>query len=253
MNSVAVLLATVLFLAPGLGVYAGVFVMGGRKEFRPAPPNPGSVTTISFVVIGALISHSAASLLALLSIELGKYTPLIPFGFEPNAYVLFFDLFDHSANLTDGEVAYLLFWLAALPLASCTLARVITGLLLHRRGVSSFVYGWVEQLARESSPRNNWVVAFVMTTSRFGENIIGYEGIVRELTLDSSKQVTSILLEDVDRFLIAKQRGTFRRLTPHQSSPKIGTLHLAASRIENIAFTIFSAELEDQEISSSLQ
>ncbi|MEQ9435914.1 hypothetical protein [Hyphomonas sp.] len=244
MNSVAVLLATVLFLGPGLGVYAGVFVMGGRKGFRPAPPSPGSVTTISFVVIGALISHSIASLLVLFAVEFGQVWSIASFAFEPNAYVLFFDLFDHHNALTDGEVAYLLFWLAALPLASCFIARVVTGLLLHQRSVSSFVYGWVEQLARESSPQNNWVVAFVLTTGKLGENIIGYEGIVRELTLDSSKQVTSILLEDVDRFLVAKQRGTFRRLTPHQETPKIGTLHLASDRIENIAFTIFSAEIQ---------
>ena len=57
MNAGLNLLTALFLLAPGFGVFAGVYLTGLRRPFRPAPAAPGSFLALALVTIGALTAH----------------------------------------------------------------------------------------------------------------------------------------------------------------------------------------------------
>ena len=56
------LVLALFLLAPGLGLYAGLFAGPHLGAFRPAPPSPGSVLTLGIIVLGALFVHTVWAL-----------------------------------------------------------------------------------------------------------------------------------------------------------------------------------------------
>lgn len=241
MNSLSVILAIVLFLSSGLAAYAGFFIFGGSSQFNAAPPRPSSITSLTVVVLGSVLTHALAAF-AFELCDVPADTAIFTFDHSPNPYVLAVELALGQTDISGSSTSYVMLWTAIIPCLSMILAWIAATRLLKLRSVASFVYGWMEPIVREAAPDENWVVAFVVTKIALGNELVGYEGTVKEVTMDPDKQMTSISLEDVERFLLGKADRSLRRRSPTEEVPKIGNLHIPAERIENVAFTVFAIE-----------
>lgn len=117
MSSLSLILAMVLFLSSGLGVYAGFFILGGKSQFNAAPPRPSSIVSLSVIVFGSVLTHAiAAVLFALFTWNSDK--ALFEFGFSPNPYVLALEVALGKATLSGWSLGYLLAWTAIIPCGS---------------------------------------------------------------------------------------------------------------------------------------
>ena len=240
MNSVSLVLAMVLFLSSGLGVYAGFFILGGSAQFKAAPPRPSSIVSFTIVVFGSVLTHAVASTLAFWLDRGHASWALAHLNHSPNPYEMALQLTADPKSVSGSAISYLLFWTAVIPIIATLLAWGTSYLFLRQRSIASFFYGWMEPIVRQAAPDENWVVAFVVTRITIGDHLVGYEGTVKEVTIDPDKQLTSITLVDVERFLLGRQGRSLRRQTPLESVPKIETLHIPSDRIENTAFTTFA-------------
>ncbi len=246
MNTVSLLLFTILFLGPGLGFYIGIFLLSGTENFRPAPPRPGSIITISTVVIGALGFHALFALVFLLNDWFAnsvKQFATMPF--DPNVYELLYSKMIKGGVLPRGSIAYVLIILFIVSILSLFLTAFVISKVKKNQRFDRFFYGWLDQIVRQSSPENCWATAFVLTQEQFDGKMIGYEGIVKDITLDSSKQLQAITLIEVERFLLCAYGNTFRRLKAYKPPPLLPSLYLPGERISNIAFTVVEAISDD--------
>lgn len=82
MNAGLNLLTALFLLAPGFGVFAGVYLTGLRRPFRPAPAAPGSFLALALVTIGALTAHVISALMPLRRFS-APSPPASKFPFSP--------------------------------------------------------------------------------------------------------------------------------------------------------------------------
>lgn len=238
------LVLALFLLAPGFAAYAGLFFTTHRDDrLHPAPPAPGSVLTLALVTVAALALHSAwAVMLAAQDAWTAAGLPHGRVPFEPNVYVEMLNAGrGDGPGVSGAEVALTLATLLGLSAAGyLATARLVTSRLVEGR-LRTFLYGWaahlIEQLREREAGYVRVATAFVLTKIDHDGLAFGYEGALRNMTLNADKEITSLTLSEVTAFYVKLEAGRFKR-TVLAGASRIPTLYLEKGDVRNIAFQI---------------
>lgn len=245
------LILALFLLAPGLGMFAGVYT-GGRAPFRPAPAEPGSIHALALVSIGALLCHALfAWLFAGMDLYCG-HGPCFAVGFDPNPYETILDLRQILAasstnpvpagELSSGGVAWLFTILLIIGFVGF-LFGLLAMLVVNRTGLMrATVYGWADEVLRGADTRAHVFTAYVLTDTEKDGNLLGYEGSLIDMRQSPSGEIRVVVLKDVEPFVVQMESNSARRKpepTEAKSSDLINVLTIEGAHIKNIAFRAF--------------
>ena len=226
------LVLALFLLAPGFAFVAGIYSGGFKTRLETSPPPPNSIIALALVTAGALAAHVAWSVLYGLGelaagvLHLGWTLP------NPNPYLDALKLASGADHHKSLALPWILINLAALTGATFLATQGLLGWSLQRHAlVRNALYGWLaEATAVEGA------IGYVVTNLELDGAAVGYEGILDYVTLDSSKQVVSLVLSDCELFTLVAKGGMVHRVpNPRQTSLENIVLHREA--IRNMAFT----------------
>ncbi len=220
-------------LAPGLAVFAGLYHGSKLGRVEAPPPPPGSILALSIVTVGAMAAHLVGAAVFWLQDRLCGVGPCFRIAYEPNIYAAIFNAALSKGEITGTEVVAILFTLVLLTGLAFWTARVAVG-LAGERAMKGLLYGWLAEVdvGKDSGEA---VLAYVVSDIQENGTIVGYEGVVANMTTNAEKEITSILLDSCEIFYLrVSQRGVARRKVDRDSD--IGQLYLDRSHIKNVAF-----------------
>lgn len=234
------LILALFLLAPGLGVFAGVYA-GGKRPFPPSPAEPGSVHALGLVAVGALVCHALFAWVFVGMGELCDGMKCFRVPFEPNPYAIILQLRDASALGGSSHTGPTLAWLfSALFLAAGLGFAVGLGgfALLGRFGpFRDTLYGWTGELVTKATTAAHVVTAYVVTDTEIGALLLGYQGALVDLRQAPDGQIRSVVLSDAHPFVVQVKKTSAER----QPSPRritIPLLVIEGDHIKNIAFRV---------------
>ena len=231
------LVLALFLLAPGFALVAGVYYGGPRKRLETAPPPPNSVITLALVTGGALVAHLAcAGAYGLCEILAWLLHLSWPYP-HPNPYGMALRLADAGERTRDLGLAWALFNLAALTAVVFGATRALVARRMRKPGfVRDTLYGWLaEATAAEGA------IAYVVTTLELDGAAVGYEGVLEYMTLDSSRQIVSLVLTDCELFTLVAKGGMVHRVRNPREKP-LENIVLSREAIRNVAFTPIGTE-----------
>lgn len=223
-------------LAPGLAVFAGLFLSKGKDVIHPAAPPPASLISLGIVVFGSLAMHTSAAVVLALVDSFGWLSRWRA-AIEPNVYRYFLGPRDFDRLGT--ETALLLVLLLVLSAGGFFLARLFgkkagAGSTLH-----ALLYGWLSPVIAQLEPEAGYtkhLIAWVVTDLALGDMAIGYEGQVETVSLTPEKQVAWITLTNCETFVLGKDNSA-RRHTVERETP-IPRMQIEGPRIVNLAYAV---------------
>jgi hypothetical protein len=236
--TVTLTVAWALFaLAPGLAVFAGLFLSKGEDVVHPAAPAPTSIPALAIVVFGALALHTVfAAAFALNDLV----PPILRTPFEPNVYTYFLS---GRRNADVGvEAALLLIILVAQSGLGFWISRSVAGSAKAGSTLHAFFYGWLSPVLGQLKTEPGYLkhmVAWVVTDLEAGDLAVGYEGQVETLALNSDKQIAWLTLRNCETFVIAadEEKRAARRRSITRDVP-IPRLQIEGPHIVNFAFAV---------------
>lgn len=236
--TVTLTVASALFiLAPGLAVFAGLFLSKSEDVIHPAAPAPTSIISLAIVVFGALALHTTSAVVLALNDALPA---LFRVSFEPNVYSYF--LGARQTHAAGTEAALLLVLLVAQSWTGFTLARSAAGRATSGSTLHAFLYGWFSPVLGQMAVEpgyNKHMVAWVVTDLEAGDLAIGYEGQLEILALNSEKQIAWLTLRNCETFVIASdEEKTSARRRPIARETPIPRLQIEGPHIVNFAFAV---------------
>lgn len=238
--SYALVLALFL-LAPGLGLYGGLYAGAHRAVFRPAPPGPGSVLTLGIIVLGALFAHTAWVLVCAAGVAWGTAGLPVFLPSAPNAYdVLLGAVIEHRSTGLAGIAVFLL-TMSLLTAATFLLTARIVEWKPVRPFYRALVYGWLSGLVEEAARDGQFVLAYVVTDLQDGVRNLGYQGSVLNMAVNADKQITAIVLEEASAFYLKLDDDAVAHIPIPRETP-LGQLYLDGPQIKNIAFEVYALE-----------
>lgn len=241
------LILALFLLAPGLGMFAGVYT-GGRRPFRPAAAEPGSIHALALVSIGALLCHA---LCAWLFVGMDAYCGVwtcASVSYNPNPYEIILELRETMAAgrgaavpvLSPGGVAWLFTSLLLIGFVGFMIGLASIALVSKTGFMRSTVYGWVDELLSGADTKAHVFTAFVLTDTEYDGALLGYEGSLIDLRQSPSGEIRVLVLKDAEPFVVQMKEDSARRqkepLEAGKLKKTIGVLTIEGSHIKNIAF-----------------
>ncbi len=222
-------------LAPGLAIFAGVYHGGEQGPIRSPPPPPGSILALAIVTVGALIAHFVGAAVFLIQdVYCAQGGSCLRVSYDPNAYATLFNVALLRQPVTGLEAFSLLFTIIALTAASFFITRRIAAAPATATALRGVLYGWLADVV-VASGADEAVLAYVLSDVQDDGTLVGYEGVVANMTTNADKEVTSVLLSSCETFYLrVTASGVLRRKAIRTS--RIPQLYLDRSRIKNIAF-----------------
>jgi hypothetical protein len=230
------LLTALFLLAPGFGVFAGVYLTGLRRPFRPAPAAPGSLLALALVTIGALTAHVISAIPYAAQEVLCAAAACIEVPFQPNPYVTLID--PRAAAMPGVSVAIALLHLLLVALIGLGIGRFGMWLAAKSSRIQSLFYGWTTELIDLASTRFHVINAFALTDVSKDELSLGYEGTLLDLRQDSGGKLLSATLGDAQAFVIELKDKTVARRRVPRDQP-IPFMVLEAENVKNLALSIY--------------
>ncbi len=229
-------LATILFLAPGISGFLGGMLGASGRSVRPSMPPANSLSALVAIVLIAVAAHGVTALLLLA--QHGYCRTHRCLAVDPNLYGHIVNASrDPHIPFTPLDVCFALVWLLLLCAATGLVSWAAISLEV-RRGPRSWVaptlYGWLAAYSVPVTGGSNLVIAYVLTKMR-GDNLaIGYRGILEEINLTADREIASITLVAADRFgvrLAPPQSGSDGTVVLAKLLPRV---HVPGREIENI-------------------
>jgi hypothetical protein len=235
------LVLALFLLAPGLGLYGGLYAGAHRGAFRPGAPSPGSVLTLGIIVLGALFAHTLWALVcAADGAWIASGLPIL-FPPTPTAYdVLLGAVIEHRSAGLDGIVVFLA-TSSLLTAGTFALASWIVAWPAAQPLYRPLVYGWLAGLVEAAADDEQFILAYVVTDIRDGARSLGYQGSVLNMTVNADKQITAIVLEEARAFYLRMDEDAVTHIPIPRDTP-LAQLYLDGPQIKNIAFEIYAAE-----------
>lgn len=245
------LILALFLLAPGLGMFAGVYT-GGRAPFRPAPAEPGSIHALALVSIGALLCHALfAWLFAGMDLYCSHQT-CFAVDYDPNPYETILDLREALAadkaaastgdHLSASGVAWLFTSLLLIGFVGF-LIGLLAMLVVNRTGLMrATVYGWADEVLRGADTKAHVFTAYVLTDTEKDGALLGYEGSLIDMRQSPSGEIRVVVLKDVEPFVVQMETDSARRRpepVEAKSLDLINVLTIEGAHIKNIAFRAF--------------
>lgn len=245
------LILALFLLAPGLGMFAGVYT-GGRAPFRPAPAEPGSIHALALVSIGALLCHAICAWLFVGMAAVCSSGGCVAVSFDPNPYGMILDLREAmAADKTDAP--------AVEHLGASGVAWLFTSLLLigfvgfvfgllamwvvNRTGMMrAVVYGWADEVLRGADTPAHVFTAYVLTDTEKDGSLLGYEGSLIDMRQSPSGEIRVVVLKDAEPFVVEIDGFTARRKPVAEGAKSfdlMNVLTIEGAQIKNIAFRAF--------------
>jgi hypothetical protein len=223
-----------LLLAPGLAAFVGLYHGSRLGPVESPPPPPQSILAVSFVTVAALGAHLLGASVFLLQDLLCAGRACIPVSYEPNVYAALFSISAGRGRIAGLEVVAILATLAVLTVLSFALARGIVSLFAGASGLKRLLYGWLGDLVVAETD-DEAVLAYVVSDVQDDGTVVGYEGVVGNMTTNAEREITSVLLISCETFYLRVTRAGVVRREALRSAP-IEQLYLDRSRIKNVAF-----------------
>lgn len=156
--------------------------------------------------------------------------------FDPNIYRALLHGASNARHIPDVAIE---FWLLAI--FSIGAATGVTAHWLSRRPfvtewLDPISFGWLTPAVQAVKKGKSFVVAYVLTKTSNDGAFIAYEGVVQQLTLDENQQIRTIVLNDVDRFLVKIMKSSITRINSNGSP--IQQLQISGDEILNIALEV---------------
>jgi hypothetical protein len=235
------LVLALFLLAPGLGLYGGLYAGAHRGAFRPGAPSPGSVLTLGIIVLGALFAHTVWALVcvadaAWVSAGLPAFFPP-----TPNAYDVLLGAMIERRSSGPGGIAIFLATSSLLTAMNFLLTAWIADWGPARPLCRSLVYGWLSGLEAATADDEQFVLAYVVTDIREGLLSLGYQGSVNYMTVNADKQITAIVLEEARAFYLKMEEKAVTHIPIPRDTP-LAQLYLEGPQIKNIAFEVYALE-----------
>ncbi|WP_295226045.1 hypothetical protein [uncultured Brevundimonas sp.] len=237
MNAGLNLLTALFLLAPGFGVFAGVYYTGLRKPFRPAPAAPGSLLALALVAIGALAAHGMSSIPYAVQEGWCGAHECFDVAFQPNPYITLID--PAAVTAAPGiSLTIALIHLVVTALLGLALGRTGMWLLSKSTRFQSHFYGWTNELIERAPTRYHVINAFAVTDISNEGLSLGYEGTLLDFRQDPSGKFTSASLRDVQAFVIAVSADKVVRTRSPRRDP-IPFMMLESENVKNVAFALY--------------
>jgi len=235
------LVLALFLLAPGLGLYGGLYAGAHRGAFRPGAPSPGSVLTLGIIVLGALFAHTAWALAcAANGAWIAAGLPAI-FPPTPNAYDVLLGAVVEHRSFGLGGIAIFLLTSSLLTAATFILTARIVEWPPAQPFYRPLVYGWLSGLVEAASDDERFILAYVVTDLNEGRRSLGYQGSVLNMTVNADKQITAIVLEEARAFYLSLDEDAVTHIPIPRDTP-LAQLYLDGPQIKNIAFEVYAAE-----------
>lgn len=230
-------------LAPGFAVFAAIYHGARLGPVESPPPPPGSILSLAIVTVGALAAHLVgAGAFFLQDLACGR-TTCLAVDYDANLYSSLFDIAAARAPVSGAEALALFSALTGLTVLSFVLARGIARGLTGKTGLKGVLYGWLADVAVAEAP-DEAVLAYVVSDVQEDGTVVGYEGVVANMTTNADKEITSILLTACETFYLRVGSSGVVRRKAQRTSP-IPQLYLDRSRIKNVAFERVRFEVEE--------
>ncbi|WP_298743350.1 hypothetical protein [uncultured Brevundimonas sp.] len=236
--AVTLTVAWALFaLAPGLAVFAGLFLSKSKDVVHPAAPAPASLIALAIVVFGALTLHALSAAVLTCIDGLGAITGWTV-SYDPNVYRYF--LGSRTADELGIETAILLTLLLALSGIGFFAARQIGRTAQPGSTLHALLYGWLSPILTQLRAEEGYLkhlIAWVVTDLQVGDLAIGYEGQVETISLTSDKQIAWLTLRNCETFVVAPRDGSARRQAVARETP-IPRMQVEGPHIVNLAYAV---------------
>ncbi len=245
------LILALFLLAPGLGLFAGVYT-GGRPPFRPAAAEPGSIHALALVSIGALFCHALCAWFFVgMQAWCDAGLACRAVSFDPNPYEIMLQLRETlgarggtgvpvGSPLSPTGVAWLFTSLLIIGFVGFLLGLALVAFIGWSGLLRSTVYGWVAELLDGASTKAHVFTAFVLTDSEKDGLLLGYEGSLIDLRQSPSGEIRIVVLKDAEPFVVQMKEGSARRQREDAETGKpgktISVLTIEGAHIKNIAF-----------------
>ena len=235
------LVLALFLLAPGLGLYGGLYAGAHRGAFRPGAPSPGSVLTLGIIVLGALFAHTAWALVC--AANAGWLAAGLPALFPPtpNAYDVLLGAVIEHRSFGPGGIAIFLLTSSLLTAATFLLTAWVVEWPPARPFYRPLVYGWLSGLVEAAGNEEQFILAYVVTDLREGPRNLGYQGSVLNMTVNADKQITAIVLEEARAFYLRMDDDAVTHIPIPRDTP-LAQLYLDGPQIKNIAFEVYALE-----------
>ncbi len=229
------LVLALFLLAPGFAVVAGVYQQSQIGKIKSPPPPPGSILTLALVSVGSLSLHFLGALFfALQDVWTKAEWPHRTVPFDPNVYGAMSALAFANEPMAANQVLLLLGSLLMLTIVGYWVGGRAIEALNRTGSLNPMLYGWLSEMAVAEDQREA-VLAYVLSDVEEDGAILGYEGVVANMTTNADKEITSILLKSCETFYVRIGKAGVSRRQVSRSSP-IPQMYLERSRIRNIAF-----------------
>jgi hypothetical protein len=188
-------------------------------------------------------AHLAGALVFWLQDAWCQRLPHLHVEYEANVYTALFNVALGKISVSGTEVVAILVTLVALTGLVFMSSRYAVSSFVGDAGLKGMLYGWLAEVDVANDPREA-VLAYVVSDIQEDGTIVGYEGVVANMTTNTEKEITSILLDSCEIFYLrVTTRGVSRRKADRDSS--IGQLYLDRSHIRNVAFELVKFEDSD--------
>jgi len=224
-----------LLLAPGLAAFAALYHGGATGPVKSAPPAPGSILSLTIITIAALVAHLTGSAILLVQEVICRALPIcVNVGFDPNPYSLLFSGETKATTFSSLRDTLLFGDLAGLTVLSFVATRRLMALPQAARLLDQIFYDWLYDVGNARA-RNEFILAYVLSTIESEGTVVGYEGPVGALTTNADKEITSLVLIDCKPFYLRVTRAGVQRRSV-AGAPRIPRLYLDRDTIKNVAF-----------------
>lgn len=249
-----------LFLLPGLAAFCAFYgLFHNGKAIAPEPPAANSLQATAIIAGGSIIVHGLTALLFMLfAFACHHRCSVTPALLDP--YHAAFG----AISVADARSAGV-FWAMSGLVAQAILVYSVASRWLVYRAMSDnlppWIYGWAVDLANSLDNVDTVIVAYVLTVTNVGDQVVAYGGPLNDLALKPDGTIARITLVQCERYLVdlvadsaerslsgAKSRFTFMvidgaqirnvsfeaLLLPDQSTAPVDALAAALTKLYHI-------------------
>lgn len=241
------LLDVLIFLLPGF-VYFATSNSDRTSVIYKVLPTSGSLTVLGAVPLVAIFCHALWAFLFFVQEQAARSgMTLIEVPFEPNVYKWAY-LKDMPADISSVAILYGFVMIIAISITSIIFSEVNRGFLGYLRRHKSIVKrvlrvffnfpiigglmlkplndaldepspdrpkaneDWLSFLIRKSEPDDRWLVAYIVTKQHTDEGSIGYAGVVEKVGRENDSNISFIVIDDVQSFLLKNTNSGVERI-----------------------------------------
>lgn len=227
------LVLALFLLAPGFAFVAGVYATGRSAIHEASPPPPNSIMALAMVTGGSLVAHAVAAIFFLACHVVSGWTHWSWPTLDPNPYYQAIHLAGGDGLATSSSFAWILSLLTLLCVATYGATRALMNSPIGRsEPVGGALYGWFWQIEKAQG-----AYAYVLTRFEKDGRTVGYQGFLEYVTLDSEKQISSLVLTHAEPFSLTVQRNGQVHRTPTPRADRKLRVLLTKAEIKNIVYT----------------